>query len=47
MNRSEFDKLDEAEKRHFYACKQCEMVDKRQLDDVTFHEDHIRRPDIP
>jgi hypothetical protein len=23
------------------------MVDKRQLDDVLFHEDHKPRPDIP
>ena len=23
------------------------MVDKRQLDDVLFHEDHKQRPDIP
>jgi hypothetical protein len=47
MNRAEFDELDEPEKRHFYACKQCgELVDKRQLNDVTFHEDHVHRPDI-
>jgi hypothetical protein len=27
--------------------EQCgEMVDKRQLDDVVFHEDHDHRPDI-
>jgi hypothetical protein len=33
------------EERHFYKCRQCrEMVDVRQLDDVLFHEDHIRRP---
>jgi hypothetical protein len=48
MNRAEFDELDEAEKRHFYECKQCgEMVDKRQLEDVIFQEDHVHRPDIP
>src|SRR5919198_1476998 len=47
MDRAEFDKLDEVEKRHFYQCKECgEMVDKRQLDDVIFHEDHLHRPDI-
>jgi hypothetical protein len=47
MNRAEFDKPDEAEKRHLYACKQCgELVDKRQLEDVTFHEGHVHRPDI-
>jgi hypothetical protein len=22
------------------------MVDRRQLDDVLFHEDHVHRPDI-
>jgi hypothetical protein len=24
-----------------------EMVDKRQLDEVLFHEDHKPRPDLP
>ena len=36
------------EKEHFYECQHCgEMVNNRQLvDDVLFHEDHKRRPDI-
>jgi ssDNA-binding Zn-finger/Zn-ribbon topoisomerase 1 len=48
MNAADFDKLSEAEKRHFYKCEQCgEMVDKRQLDDVLFHgTDHNPCPDI-
>ena len=47
MNDADFRKLDDAEKEHFYKCKQCgEMVDMRQLDDVLFHEDHVHRPDI-
>jgi hypothetical protein len=48
MNEAEFNELAESEKKHFYKCQKCgEMVDKRQLDDVIFHEDHIHRPDIP
>jgi hypothetical protein len=44
MNAPDFSELDEADKRHFYKCKQCgEMVDMRQLDDVLFHEDHVHR----
>jgi hypothetical protein len=47
MTAADFEQLDEAEKKHFYRCKQCgEMVDMRQLDDVLFHEDHKLRPDI-
>jgi hypothetical protein len=47
MNTGDFNELSESEKRHFYKCKQCgEMVDKRHLDDVLFHEDHVHRPDI-
>jgi hypothetical protein len=47
MNIADFNELDNVENRHFYKCKQCgEMVDKRQLDDVLFHEDHVHRPDI-
>ena len=47
MNAADFSELDDAEKQHFYKCKQCgEMVDMRQLDDVLFHEDHVHRPDI-
>jgi hypothetical protein len=47
MNAAEFNELSEAEKKHFYKCQQYgKMVDKRQLDDVLFHEDHIHRPDI-
>src|SRR6266550_9080467 len=44
MNAADFDELSEAEKKHFYRCSRCEeMVDKRQLDDVLFHEDHVHR----
>ena len=47
MDTADVNELSEAEKRHFYKCSQCgEMVDKRQLDYVLFHEDHIQRPDI-
>jgi hypothetical protein len=48
MNAADFHELSEAEKTHFYKCTQCgEMVDRRQLDDVLFHEiDHKPRPDI-
>ena len=43
----EFEQLSPEEKVHFYRCQRCgEMVDKRQLDDVIFHEDHKQRPDI-
>jgi hypothetical protein len=35
------------ESKHLYRCAVCgETVDKRQLDQVLFHEDHIHRPDI-
>jgi hypothetical protein len=44
MNAADFNELSDAEKTHFYQCKQCgEMVDMRQLDDVLFHEDHVQR----
>jgi hypothetical protein len=47
MNTRDFNELSETKKRNFYKCQQCgEMVDKRQLDDVLFHEDHTHRPDI-
>jgi hypothetical protein len=46
MNAADFDELSESEKRHFYQCRCGEMLDKRQLDDVLFHEDHKQRPDI-
>jgi len=47
MNAAEFIELDDADKKHFYKCKQCgEMVDMRQLDDVLYHQDHVHRPDI-
>jgi hypothetical protein len=47
MNIGDFSELSESEKRHFYKCSQCgEMVDKRQLDDVLFHEGHVDRADI-
>jgi hypothetical protein len=48
MNTADFNELRDSEKRHFYGCTQCgEMVDRRQLDDVLFHEtNHKPRPDI-
>ncbi len=47
VDTTDFDELSEVEKRHFYKCRRCgEMVGKRQLDDVLFHEDHVHRPDI-
>jgi hypothetical protein len=48
VNTADFNELSESEKRHFYKCAQCgEMVDRRQPDDVLFHEtDHKPRPDI-
>jgi hypothetical protein len=47
MNPADFNELNEVEKRHFYKCRCGEMVDRRQLDDVLFHEtDHKPRPDI-
>lgn len=47
MNAADFDKLNDAEKEHFYRCQRCgDMVDVRQLDDVLFHEDHKPRTDI-
>ena len=47
MNTADFNELSELEKRHFYKCSECgEMVDRRKLDDVLFHEtDHKPRPD--
>jgi len=40
--------LSEEEKQRFYRCPDCgEMVDRRQLDDVLFHERHVDRPGIP
>jgi hypothetical protein len=47
MNAADLNGLDDAEKTHFYKCQQCgEMVDKRQLDEVLFHEtNHKPRPD--
>ena len=48
MTRADFESLSADEKKHFYECVRCgEMVDKRQLDEVLFHEtDHEQRPDI-
>jgi hypothetical protein len=48
MNAADFNELSESERRHFYKCTRCgEMVDRRQLDDVLFHETgHKPRPDI-
>jgi len=45
MNKSDYDQLSAEEKQRFYQCQHCcEMVDKRQLDDVLFHEDHKPPP---
>jgi hypothetical protein len=47
MDANEFNELGDREKVHFYECAVCgQMVDKRQLDDVVFHEDHVERIDI-
>jgi hypothetical protein len=47
VDKTEYEKLSKEKQRHFYKCRECgEMVDKRQLDDVVFHEDHKQRPDI-
>ena len=47
MNAADFDELSEAEKRPFYQFSSCgEMVEKRLLDDLLFHEDHVHTPDI-
>jgi hypothetical protein len=47
MVNRDYSKNDNQEKDHFYKCKQCaEWVDKRQLDEVLYHEDHVHRPDI-
>ena len=47
MAAADFNELSESEKWHFYKCQHCgEIVDKLQLDDVLFHEDHVHRPDI-
>jgi hypothetical protein len=45
MNATDFDKLRDAEKEHFYWCSKCgQFVDKRELRDVIFHEsDHNPR----
>jgi hypothetical protein len=42
MNTADLDKLSDAEKEHFYRCSKCgQLVDKRELRDVIFHEtDH-------
>ena len=48
MIREAFEQLPAEERSHYYECAKCgEMVDKRQLDEVLFHEDHKPRPDIP
>ncbi|MFZ3374465.1 MAG: hypothetical protein WA183_02820 [Chthoniobacterales bacterium] len=47
MMKSEFEDLSAEERKHYYECTECgEMVDKRQLDEVLFHEDHKPRPDL-
>jgi hypothetical protein len=46
VNAANFNELSETEKQYFYQCPCGEMVDKRQLDDVLFHEDHVQRQDI-
>ena len=45
---SDFDAVPDEEKIHYYRCADCQkLVDKRQLDDVLYHQDHKQRPDIP
>jgi len=45
MNAADFNELSESEKGHFYKCMQCgEMVDRRQLDEVLFHETDHKPP---
>jgi hypothetical protein len=47
MTQENFVALPKREKTHFYKCRKCgEMIDKRQLDEVLFHEDHKQRPDL-
>ena len=48
VNAADFSELSEAEKPHFYKYTQYgEMVDRRELDDVLFHETgHKRRSDM-
>ena len=47
MNQEDFALLSDEEKAHVYKCPECgEMVDKRQLDDVLFDEDHEQRSDL-
>jgi hypothetical protein len=48
MNAAEFSELSASEQAHFFRCEKCgEFVDKRQLDEVLYHEtDHRPRPDI-
>lgn len=47
VNAADFNELSEVEARYFYKCSRCgEMVDKRELGDVRFHEDHFHKPDI-
>jgi uncharacterized C2H2 Zn-finger protein len=49
MTADEYEKLPPEEKEHFYRCPECgQVVDKRELRDVIFHEtDHKPKPDIP
>jgi hypothetical protein len=42
MNDADFNKLIEAEKKHFYRCVCGEMVDKRQFLDGLIHDAHMR-----
>jgi len=47
MTAENFMTLSPGEQIHYYECWVCgETVDKRQLDDVLFHETHQQRPDI-
>lgn len=47
MTRDDFNALPPPEQRHYNECAVCgQMVDKRQLDDVLFHEKHRQFPDI-
>jgi predicted anti-sigma-YlaC factor YlaD len=47
MNKGDYEQLPLEEKEHFMECSECrEMFDRRSLDEVLFHQDHKRRPDI-
>jgi hypothetical protein len=47
MTLDEYEQLPPEEKERFATCAKCgEIFDRRSLDEVLFHTDHKRRPDI-